>query len=372
MPSNLRCHLLALPNVQTTKHYSLDGFCSATIRMAKLLKLLGHEVILYASEENEAPCDELVHVITKEEQTTLLDGIDYQYAGFFGQKCYPIWALANGRTIREIRARKQPRDVLLLIGGTSQQQIAEAHPDLVAVEYSIGYISSFAKYRVYESHVWRAMTAIRQGSEDGRFFDATIPLFFDPSEFPACDRADDPPFVLYVGRLTVKKGLEIACRAAQAAGLPLKVIGHGDEALVTHGAEYLGAVSQDVRNAWMARASVLIAPTLYVEPFGSVVVEAALCGTPSVTTDWGGFVDTVEQGKTGFRCHYLGEFAQALVDARHLDRSYIRQRADSLYSIRAVAPQYQQYFDRLNLLWDQGWNTVTAPHERLHLVERAG
>jgi hypothetical protein len=37
-----------------------------TIKFARLLKMMGHTVILYASEENEAPCDELVTVITKE------------------------------------------------------------------------------------------------------------------------------------------------------------------------------------------------------------------------------------------------------------------------------------------------------------------
>jgi hypothetical protein len=92
---NPRVNLIALPNVQTTSAYSLDGFCTATIRMAKLLKELDYYVTLYASEQNEAPCDELVTVITMEEQVVLLDGVDYQYAGFFGQKCFPLWALAN-------------------------------------------------------------------------------------------------------------------------------------------------------------------------------------------------------------------------------------------------------------------------------------
>jgi glycosyltransferase involved in cell wall biosynthesis len=328
----------------------------ATIRMARMLKDLGHHVTLYASEENDAPCDELVTIITKEEQETLLAGIPYQYAGFFGQKVFPIWALANNRTIKEIARRKQERDFILLIGGTSQQQVADAHPDLMTVEYSIGYISAFSKFRVYESHIWRAMTTARQGSDDGRFFDAVIPLFFDEDEFEY--RPNKEPFALYVGRLTVKKGVEIACRAAEAAGVPLNVIGHGDESLVTHGAKYLGALSADERNEWMARASCIISPTLYMEPFGAVVIEAALCGTPAITTDFGGFVETVEHGRTGYRCSYLGEFARAIHDCAKLDPKKIRNRAVEKYSISAVAPAYQSYFDRLAMLWDKGWDTI--------------
>lgn len=351
----IRVHLLSPPNTQTTKAYSLDGFCSATVRFAKLLKKLGVHVTLYASEENEAPCDELVTVITKEEQKVLLDGCEYQYAPMTS-RCYPIWALANNRAIVEIAKRKQPRDFILTIGGTAQEPIAKAHPDLMTVEYSIGYVSQFAAYRVYESHYWRAMSTGAQGMIDGRFFDEVIPLFFDEGDFTF--RAEKEPFALYVGRLTPKKGLETACRAAQAAGMPLKVIGHGDTALVTHGAEYVGAVSQEERNDYMSRATALICPTIYVEPFGSVAVEAQMCGTPVVASDFGGFVETVEHGKTGFRCKYLGEFAKALKDCAALDHAYIRDRAVRNYSIGEVAHQYDAYFKRLSLLWKDGWNTL--------------
>lgn len=328
----------------------------ATIRMARLLKELGHHVILYASEENEAPCDEFVTVITIEEQKTLLGEVEYQYAGFFGDKCYPLWALANARMVREIAKRKEPRDFILTIGGASQKQVADAHSDLMTVEYSVGYISCFSKYRVYESHVWRAMTAARQGSEDGRFVDATIPLFFDENEFTYNQNKE--PFILYVGRLTIKKGLEIACRSAEAAGVQLNVIGHGDDKLVTHGAKYLGALSMAERNEWMSRASAIIAPTIYIEPFGSVVVEAALCGTPAITTDYGGFVETVEHGRTGFRCSYLGEFVQAIKNVRSLDTKRIRKRAVEKYSLHNLKHDYQRYFDKLMLLWDEGWDTL--------------
>ncbi len=86
----MRVHLLALPNVQTTRDYSLDGFCVATRRFARILKELGHTVYLYASEENDAPCDELVTVITKEEQTTLIGDVPYQYAAM--DACFPTSA----------------------------------------------------------------------------------------------------------------------------------------------------------------------------------------------------------------------------------------------------------------------------------------
>lgn len=349
----MRIHLIGIPSAQTTKQYALCGFTQATIRFAKVLKELGHIVFLYASEENDAPCDELITTITKEEQQTLLGPIPYQYAAV--NNTISLWNLSNSRMIREIAKRKEARDPICTIGGISQKSVTDAHPDLLAVEYSIGYIASYAPYRVYESHVWRHCTQGFQDDQQGRFYDAVIPLFFDPDEFPF--RPEKEPFILYVGRLTPRKGIAIACESAKLAGVPLKFIGYGDPSLITYG-EYLGALSNEERNEWMARATALIAPTQYLEPFGSIVPEAALTGTPSITTNFGAFVETVEQGMTGYRCDYLGEFVKAIRMAEELDPHYIRARAERLYSIKAVAPQYGAYFERLSQLWDKGWNTL--------------
>lgn len=326
----------------------------ATIRFAKVLKNLGHYVILYGSEENEAPCDEFVSCITKEEQQTLLGKTEYQHAAI--DERWPLWALANPRMSREIGKRKQPRDAIMLIGGSSQKPVCDDHPDLLWVEYSIGYQGSFAPFRVFESIAWRHTTYGNQKIEDGRFFDDVIPCAFDKEEFEF--NATKEPFALYVGRLVPRKGLVIACRAAEIAGMPLKVIGHGDPALVTNGAEYLGALPIDERNKVMSKASVVMCPTIYIEPFNCVAVEAQLCGTPVVSTDWGGFTETIEHGKTGYRCNYLGEFAQAIKDSQGLDHQYIRDRAVSKFAIENVQKQYAAYFKRIEMMWDKGWDTV--------------
>jgi glycosyltransferase involved in cell wall biosynthesis len=355
-----------LPNCQTTHAYSLDGFCALTIRFAKLLKDLGHTVFLYASEENDAPCDELIPCITKEEQTVLLGKTPYQYGMM--HEHYPLWALANPRMSAAIAKRKQARDFICTLGGLSQKSIADDHPDLMCVEYSIGYISSFARFRVYETHIWRHCTHGFHDDQQGRFFDTVIPCFYDETAFPF--QAYKEPFVLYVGRLIPRKGITVACQVAQAAGVPLKVIGHGDPNLVTHGAVYLGALDDAQRNRWMARASALLAPTLYLEPFGQVAAEAQLCGTPVISTDFGGFVETVEHGVTGFRCTYVGEFVDAIHAVADLDPRYIRDRAIRIYSQTTAAVQYQRYFERLSLLWRDGWDSldVLPSNDRIRLV----
>lgn len=356
----MRIHLLALPNAPTTKAFSLDGFAMCTMRFAEVLKRLGAHVILYGSEANDAPCAEFVSVVSRQDQIDLLGTTEYQHAMIDDK--WPLWALTNPRISREIGKRKQPRDLICLIGGGSQQPAIVAHPELLWVEYSIGYTGSFAPNRVFESRAWQHCTYGFQGGDgkgafngDGRFFDDVIPCFFDPAEFQVSEESDD--YYLYVGRLVERKGVAIACDAAKAAGVPLKLIGHGEPKLATYG-EYLGALPMDERNHWMSRAKAVFCPTIYIEPFNCVAVEAQLCGTPVISTDFGGFTETVMQGVTGFRCHYMGEFVEAIEKVRTLDRRVIAQRARDLYSIDAVTPQYWAYFERLDLLWDKGWNTI--------------
>lgn len=346
-------HLLSLPNVQATRAYDLDGFQTMNRRFSTLLKGLGHTVILYAGEETDYPCDELVTTITKAEQTQLIGSNFYQHANISHEN--PLWKLATPRMIAAIGERKQPRDLICTIAGGSMANVTQAHPELLAVEYSVGYVGTYAPYRVYQSHAWRHLNYGAQGlgESGGRFFDTVIPGFFEVDRFPV-NRPED--YVCYVGRFTPKKGLKIVCDAAQAAGVPLKLIGHGDASLITYG-ENLGAVPELVRNEVMSKARALICPTIYVEPFGCISPEAQLCGTPVISTDFGGFTESVAHGLSGFRCNLFGEFVRAIHDCEGLDRGVIRDRARSLYSMEVAAPQYAAYFDRLNTLWEKGWNT---------------
>jgi 2-polyprenyl-3-methyl-5-hydroxy-6-metoxy-1,4-benzoquinol methylase len=99
-------------------------------------------------------------------------------------------------------------------------------------------------------------------------------------------------------------------------------------------------------------------PTIYTEPFGGVAVEAMMCGTPVVTTDYGVFPETIEHGKTGFRCHTLGDFITGILAAETLDRKYIADRARRLYSTNAVGKMYDTVFKQIYDLKDKGWYTT--------------
>lgn len=360
----MRVHLLAVPNVQTTQAYALDGFCTRTRLFAALLKRLGHEVILYGAEENDAPCDVFVSCIRKDEQAAHIGSTPYQAVPFDGNTA--LFLTFNARASTHIRSVKGPKDVIATIAGSAQQLVSEHHPELRFLEYSIGYRGVAAgSFRVFESTAWQHVVSGFTGVDGVRTFDGVIPPWWDVADFPF--RATPEGYVVYCGRLTPTKGLHIACEAAQLAGVKLLVIGHGDPKLVTYG-EFVGEVSDAERNRLLSRATACLMPTQYIEPFGNVSAEAQLCGTPVIATDAGGFVDSVEHGVSGYRCNTLGEFVQAIDLAGSLDRRAIRARAERLYSCEAADRAYRSYFRRLDLVHGDGWRNLAPSLDVDHEV----
>jgi hypothetical protein len=65
---------MSLPHTQTTKDYVNCAYTEKVRRFCMMMKGLGHTVYLYAGEENEAPCDELITCITNEQREEALGG----------------------------------------------------------------------------------------------------------------------------------------------------------------------------------------------------------------------------------------------------------------------------------------------------------
>lgn len=337
----MRVHLLAVPNTQPTSAFPLDGFCLRTQLFAQLLTQMGHEVILYGVEQTEAPCAEFVAVLSEAERQKLGGTGPYHEIPFDAGT--PLYVTFNTKAAHAIRARKRPGDIIATIAGSAQFFVSEWHPELPFLEYSIGYRGVCAPYRIFQSHAWRHTVSGFTGVDGGRLFDAVIPPWFDPDDFPV--RTDPDDYVLYCGRLVQSKGIALACAAARAAGVRLLLIGPGDPSLVTYG-EYLGPVITLERNRLMAGAKAVLMPTQYLEPFGNVAAEAQLCGTPVLASEWGAFTESVEHGVSGYRCATLPEYVEAIEAAPRLDRAAIRARAVRLYSTATAAAAYAKYFAR--------------------------
>jgi len=354
-----RIHVFALPYANTDGTAPWCAFTNKVMGFAAMMRSLGHDVILYAGESNTAPCTEHVACFSREDRLALCDT--------YGPKAWsvtdPAFALFNERASEALRARIRERDLCCYIGGSTAAPISMAS-DVAAVhmEFGIGYAGTFAPYRVFESYAWmHTVYGAQQGaaSANGHAFDAVIPASYDLADFPEGD--GDGGYLLFVARIIERKGIRTAVETAKRVGLPLLVAGAGDTSLLAgyDRVEYVGVVDSKRRAELMGGATALLMPTQYVGPFESVAVEAMLCGTPAITTDWGAFAETVTQGVNGWRCRSLGEFAWAAGKAGELDRRAIRDAARRHYDRNRIRHVYEGYFERLDTLWGAGWYDTT-------------
>lgn len=346
-----RLHVIGFPHTQVTAKYSWCAYTQKVRRFCNMMTDLGHDVLLYAGSETDTRVTE--HIVVNTRDT---DPYKQSFPPTWSADD-PFWSDMNDKAANAISTRYEPGDYLCLIAGYAQQNLAIRYPDMVAVEYGVGYEGTFADYRVFESYAWmHTIYGYQQGAmrADGKFFDAVIPNSYDTEEFELGDGSGE--YLLYIGRLTPRKGIQIALDTAKAADVPLIVAGDGDFVLPDW-VDYQGLVGPKERTELYGSAIATIVPTLYVEPFGGVAVESMLCGTPAITTDFGAFTETVDV-MVGTRCRMLRDFVAAVDTSKGFDRSRVRDIALSRYSTDVVKFKYDRYFNQLDTLKDKGWYTL--------------
>lgn len=363
-------HVVSLPHTTLTEKNITCAYSMKVLKFTKMMRAQGYPVILYGPDVTDAEADEHVTITTRIDRIAwgFEDGFDTVKTPFEWHSGLDYWATPNRRAIRAIKERAGKHDILCLIAGWAQQPIAEALP-MMAVEWGVGYEGVFANYAAFESYAWQHYL-YGKWEMNGRAFDAVIPNFFDlkdfkhPSVWQGAPKAD---YVLFIGRFIFNKGPTIAAEIAKKLDIPLLIAGQGAEVkgkkivgdgfeIDYPGAEYLGPVGFEERANLMGRARAVIVPTLYNEPFGGVSVEAMLAGTPVVASDWGSFSEIVrpETGRL-FRTPLQG--ARAVEEVASLDPITIREHAASRFSLEAVGPQFDRWFESLGTLWDEGYYT---------------
>jgi glycosyltransferase involved in cell wall biosynthesis len=179
----------------------------------------------------------------------------------------------------------------------------------------------------------------------------------DPADFTF--RAEPDEYLCYLGRFLPAKGVLAAIDVARRMGLPLRLAGprddYFDEEVVTlvdgDVVSYVGSVTGSDRDRFLGGARALLYPITFAEPFGLVMPEAMMCGTPVVACAVGAVPELVDDGVTGFLAPVDFESGADLVagveGALALDRGGVRERALERFHVDRMVDGYLRVFDRV-------------------------
>jgi glycosyltransferase involved in cell wall biosynthesis len=198
-----------------------------------------------------------------------------------------------------------------------------------------------------QAEAWRAHVPI----------DARLPPYIPTRSIPFAETAARG--ALFAGRLSPEKGAAEAIDIARAAAFPIDVFGDVYDA--RYAREQIDprrgladvaihrGVARTVLWEAIARASVVLCPARWEEPFGMAAAEAQACGTPVVAFARGALGEVIVDRVTGFLVapDDIDAAAQAVRQSSSLSRAACRQHAERELDFERALDAHERLYERL-------------------------
>jgi len=172
-------------------------------------------------------------------------------------------------------------------------------------------------------------------------------------------REDKEDFLFFLGRADEEKAPDLAVEAARRAGRRLVMCATRKnerersywaervEPLLGDDVEVYGECSHEQKADLLARATALLFPIQWPEPFGLVMTEAMACGTPVVAWHNGAVPEVIDDGVTGFVVESMDELVRAIGRVGELDPRAARARVEERFSAAAMVTGYERAYERV-------------------------
>jgi len=166
-------------------------------------------------------------------------------------------------------------------------------------------------------------------------------------------RPGDDGYLLWIGRMTPEKGAHRAIQIARAGGHDLVLAGvvqpgqrayferHVEPHIDGQRVRFVGEVGGARKKRLFAGARALLMPIRWPEPFGMVIIESLVCGTPVLAFDEGAVGELIVEGVTGFIVEDDAAMVAALHDLGRIDPHACRRWVAEHCDVSVVAAAYE-------------------------------
>lgn len=163
----------------------------------------------------------------------------------------------------------------------------------------------------------------------------------DPEEYVYNESKEN--YFLFLSKTSRKeKGLDTAIRIAKKMNINLKIAG-GYGISLRKNIKYYGEVGGKIKADLLAGAKALLFPISWEEPFGLVLIEALVSGTPVIATPIGAVPEIITPD-VGFLCKTEIELMDAIENISSIKPAACRSRVLQNFTDVIMANNYLKFY----------------------------
>jgi glycosyltransferase involved in cell wall biosynthesis len=178
------------------------------------------------------------------------------------------------------------------------------------------------------------------------------------NNYTATENAGEDAPLIFLGRVEPIKGADIAVQLALKANRRLIIAGNipngyqsyfenNIRPFLSNRIEYVGPVNDKQKNELLGKSLALLMPIMWNEPFGIVMAEAMICGTPVLAFGKGAVPEIVTHGINGFISFSEREMLEQIPLCIGLDRKKIRSIAVERFGDDKISEDYLSLYGAL-------------------------
>jgi len=194
----------------------------------------------------------------------------------------------------------------------------------------------------------------RKGFPDLNYV-GTVYNAIDISTFPFSETKED--YFFLISRVSPLKGTHLAVEIARKAGVKLILAGKIDPGAdmayfekevkpYVDGKQimFLEEVTEEKKRELLKNARGFLFPLQWAEPFGLVMIEAMVCGTPVIGFPYGAVPEVVVHKETGFLAKNVEEMVDFVKRVDEIDPHKCRQHVEEKFSVKRMVDDYEALY----------------------------